>query len=267
MSRLAHDGLLRPRDMVDAELGVGLVYRLTSVFSGSTSGLRTRASGSPSQISCRSCARSPRAVGYAHRNRVVHRGLTPQAVMGPPPGRRIAARSGRDWQSAGCGGESPAQTSLSSGVTGLLGLAEPGLPAQPVGATRSGPCAADADQRLAEAFQAPEGVWTPDADRIRLDVFALGALAYLRLAGRPAATDRASLRERLQLATTAWTWPPTCRRCRRRPGSGAGGDPAEGQRAAAATSVRSSARLADAEKALTARRRGGDRSAGGRPAR
>ena len=36
------------------------------------------------------------------------------------------------------------------------------------------------------------------ADRIRLDVFALGALAYYVLAGRPAATDRASLQDRLR---------------------------------------------------------------------
>ena len=54
------------------------------------------------------------------------------------------------------------------------------------------------DRRLAEAFQAPEGVWNRDADRVRLDVFALGALAYYLLAGRPAAADRAALRERLR---------------------------------------------------------------------
>ena len=59
------------------------------------------------------------------------------------------------------------------------------------------PGAVDVDRRLAEAFQAPEGVWNRDADRIRLDVFALGALAYYVLAGRPAAADRAALRERL----------------------------------------------------------------------
>ena len=59
------------------------------------------------------------------------------------------------------------------------------------------PGAVDVDRRLAEAFQAPEGVWNRGADRIRLDVFALGALAYYVLAGRPAAADRAALRERL----------------------------------------------------------------------
>ena len=44
------------------------------------------------------------------------------------------------------------------------------------------------------------GIWNADADRIRLDVFALGALAYYVLAGRPAAPDRTSLRERLRRA-------------------------------------------------------------------
>ena len=62
-------------------------------------------------------------------------------------------------------------------------------------AMRPGPV--DLDRRLAEAFQAPEGVWNKDAERIRLDVFALGALAYYVLVGRPAAADRAALRERL----------------------------------------------------------------------
>ena len=50
---------------------------------------------------------------------------------------------------------------------------------------------------MAEAFQAPEGVWNPDADRIRIDVFALGALAYYVLSGQLPAADRTTLRERL----------------------------------------------------------------------
>jgi len=60
------------------------------------------------------------------------------------------------------------------------------------------PAAVNVDRAQAEAFQAPEGVWNSGADRVRLDVFALGALAYFVLAGRPPAPDRASLRERLQ---------------------------------------------------------------------
>ena len=98
----------------------------------------------------------------------------------------------------------PALTGLSgSGVTGLMGAADGTSggngpsPAAGQPSVLMRPGAVDVDRRLAEAFQAPEGVWNRDADRIRLDVFALGALAYFILAGRPAAADRAALRERL----------------------------------------------------------------------
>ena len=98
-----------------------------------------------------------------------------------------------DWRSAGTVA-GPGLTGLSgSGVTGLMGAADGG--GQAGAAMRPG--AVDVDRRLAEAYQAPEGVWNKDAERVRLDVFALGALAYCVLAGRPAAADRAALRERL----------------------------------------------------------------------
>ena len=59
------------------------------------------------------------------------------------------------------------------------------------------PGAVDVDRRLAEAFQAPEGVWNRMPNGSGSTCFALGALAYYVLAGRPAAADRAALRERL----------------------------------------------------------------------
>lgn len=56
----------------------------------------------------------------------------------------------------------------------------------------------DLDRQFAEVFQAPEGVWNREADRVRLDVFSLGALAYYLIAGRAPALDSATLRDRLQ---------------------------------------------------------------------
>jgi hypothetical protein len=55
---LNHDGILRPRDLVETELGVGLVYPLSTEFRPSTSGSQTirRASHSPPSSTC--CARS-----------------------------------------------------------------------------------------------------------------------------------------------------------------------------------------------------------------
>jgi serine/threonine protein kinase len=191
MSRLAHDGLLRPRDLVDDDLGIGLVYPDDQRLQRLDLWLADQAGGVPLADQLSVLRQVAEAVGYAHGNRIVHRGLTPQAVSV----RRRAVGGLKavvgDWQSAGTTGS--ALTGLpSAGVTGLLGAEQ--------AAGRLGDVlgAVDADRRQAEAFQAPEGIWNADADRIRLDVFALGALAYYVLAGRPAAPDRSALRERLR---------------------------------------------------------------------
>jgi serine/threonine protein kinase len=202
MSRLANDRLLRPRDMVDNELGVGLVYPVDDRFQRLDLWLTDHAGSVPATELLNLLRQVAEAVRYAHGNRVVHRGLTPHAVWV----HRVADGELRvlvgDWRSAGTVA-GPSLTGLSgSGVTGLMGAADAG---GPMGAAEGGglpsamlrPGAVDVDRRLAEAFQAPEGVWNRDADRIRLDVFGLGALAYYVLAGRPAAADRAALRERL----------------------------------------------------------------------
>ena len=193
MSRLANDRLLRPRDMVDSELGVGLVYPVDDRFQRLDLWLADHAGSVPAAGQLSLLRQVAEAVAYAHGNRVVHRGLTPHAVWVhrlPDGEPRVLVG---DWRSAGTVA-GPALTGLSgSGVTGLMGAADGGGQAS----VMMRPGAVDVDRRLAEAFQAPEGVWNRDADRIRLDVFALGALAYYVLAGRPAAADRAALRERL----------------------------------------------------------------------
>ena len=197
MSRLANDRLLRPRDMVDNDLGVGLVYPLDERFQRLDLWLADQAGQIPAAGQLSLLRQVAEAVAYAHRNRVVHRGLTPHAVLVrpvPDGGMRVLVG---DWQSAGTV-TGPSLTGLpSSGVTSLMGVSDRTSqePEQPSVIMRPG--AVDVDRRLAEALQAPEGVWNRDADRVRLDVFALGALAYFVLSGRPPASDRAALRERL----------------------------------------------------------------------
>lgn len=191
MTRLAHDGLLRPRDIVDDELGIGLVYPDDPRLQRLDLWLADQAGAVPLAEQLSLLRQVAEAVGYAHGNRVVHRGLTPQAISV----RRLADGGVKavvgDWQSAGTIGTS--LTGLpSAGVTGLLGAQ------QAVGRLADAMAPADHDRRQAEAFQAPECVWDPSADRIRLDVFSLGALAYYILSGRPAAPDRATMRERLR---------------------------------------------------------------------
>jgi hypothetical protein len=183
MTRLAHDGLLRPTDMVDGDLGVGLVYPLDERLQRLDLWLADQSDGISIADQMSILRQVSEAVSYAHANRVVHRGLTPHAVWV----RRQADGSLRaavgDWQSAGTTTTASGLTGSSeAGVTGLLGAMEQGGKAvsRPTGLARQP--LADGDQRLAEAFQAPEGVWTPSADRIRLDVFALAH----RFAHRPA---------------------------------------------------------------------------------
>ena len=153
---------------------------------------------------------------YAHSNRVVHRALSPHAIWSPPRGRREVRVLVGDWQTAGSAG-ADSLTGGSGGVTALFGAASsrPGRPRRLSGRV----VPRDADSRLAKAFQAPEGAFTDRADRIRLDVFALGALGYYVLAGAP---GRDEPRRHCAIgcaARTAWISPPTCRRSPRQHGT------------------------------------------------
>jgi serine/threonine protein kinase len=198
MARLQNGRLLRPKDMVENDLGVGLVYPLDEKYQRLDLYLADKAGQVPAKDQLSLLRQAAEAVSYAHRNRVVHRGLTPHAVLVrslPDGGPRVLIG---DWQSAGA--------AAGTGLTGLSSVSPapstgPQESQNPYperkGATLLRPMALDVDRRMAEAFQAPEGVWNPDADRIRIDVFALGALAYYVLSGAMPAADRTTLRERL----------------------------------------------------------------------
>lgn len=194
MQRLQHEGLLSPRDIVDTDLGVGLVYPADTRFQRLDLWLADKPQGIPVLTQLAILRKVAETVGYAHDNNVVHRGLTPHAVhvRETVEKREIKVLVG-DWQSAGT--TRTASTTAGPGVTGLLGAEQPSTAAERLHSVMN---PADTDRRAAEAFQAPEGVWNTQAQRVPLDVFALGALAYVVLAGRPAAPDRAALRERVR---------------------------------------------------------------------
>jgi nuclease-like protein/protein tyrosine kinase len=165
MSRLPNERLVRPEDMVENDLGVGLVYPLDERYQRLDLFLADKAGQVPASDQLSLLRQAGEAVSYAHRNRIVHRGLTPHAVLVRPladSGLRVLVG---DWQSAGAVTGSALTSMTGSGVTGLLGLEE----ASPHAPERSGvavvrPVAADVDRRMAEPFQAPEGVWNKDAD-------------------------------------------------------------------------------------------------------
>ncbi|MDV7091093.1 protein kinase domain-containing protein [Rhodococcus opacus] len=118
------------------------------------------------------------ALAYAHRNHVAHRGLGPSTVLIDTDALDADTVKVRltDWSWAGRvhTGDTRSATMLGTAV------AQAGAPAD-------------------EVYQAPEDRWAADADRLALDVFSLGALAYFLLSGGQApARDRAALLERLR---------------------------------------------------------------------
>src|SRR5712691_2566041 len=196
-SRLVQENLLRPIDLVENDLGIGLVYPRDERYQR----LDLWLAGQPDGIAITDQLDIIRQVAdallYAHSNRVVHRCLSPHAVWvrQRDAGQEIRAIVG-DWQTAGSIPVTGLTGSSAGGVTGLFGTTDGQAPA-PGTTVVVRPVPADADLRLTEAFQAPEQIFTDKADRIRLDVFALGALSYYILTGRPPAANRAALRERL----------------------------------------------------------------------
>ncbi|MFK3981379.1 BREX system serine/threonine kinase PglW [Micromonospora sp. NPDC050397] len=183
MSRLQHDGLLRPRDLVESELGIGLVYPYDQQWQRLDLWLAGQDQGVPLATQLSMIRQIGEALQYAHNNRVVHRGLIPPAVwVRPVPGTQsdVKVRVG-DWRGAGSVQNTSAANPSLHGVTSLVDAA-----------------LANHGSEEAEVFSAPEGAWSADADRIRLDVFGLGTLAFYLITGRAPAPSRSALKQRLR---------------------------------------------------------------------
>lgn len=127
------------------------------------------------------------AVAYAHGRRLYHCALSARSVL-VSPGERLRGEPSddawlrprlqiSDWQVA-------ARLPDSSSGTGPAPMVSP-----------TSHAAAHLD-RSAEAYLAPE-LTTPSPDPVALDVFGLGALSYLLLAGEPPAANRRELLTRL----------------------------------------------------------------------
>lgn len=116
------------------------------------------------------------AVAYAHGRGLYHRALSPRSIRisdpdGPMPRILIA-----DWQTGAREQEGGARS------TGLAGTVH----------------VADLVTSAATAYVAPELFIDPDTPPRQLDVFALGAVAFHVLTGRPPAADAAELRALLR---------------------------------------------------------------------
>lgn len=175
---LRHDSIVAPRDLVQDDDGnTVIVYPELPGYEPLDLALATHPLTTEQQLEV--LTQIAEAVAYAHRNHVAHRGLGPSTVLIHTDALdrgEVRVRLA-DWSWAGRvhSGDTRSATTL-------------GTPTTP------GSAPADA------VYQAPEDRWAPDADRLALDVFSLGALAYYLLSGGQApARDRAALLERLRL--------------------------------------------------------------------
>jgi serine/threonine protein kinase len=132
-------------------------------------------------------------VQYAHSRHLVHRGLNPGSIMVCDPEKPRPRLVVTDWQTGGRIGVSTTQSTL-------------------LGGTQHWDQLADDKTRL---YQAPELATNPSAPGHLLDIFALGALAYLILSGQPPASSAAELTSTiatlgcLQLSSAADAMPTT----------------------------------------------------------
>lgn len=199
MGRLHHDGILQPRDLVESELGVGLVYPYAPEWERLDLWMAGQENGVPLETQLSMVRQIGEALQYAHSNKVVHRGLSPKAVwVREVPGTThdVKVRLG-DWQGAGTVAADGLTRSSVPGVTSLFGIHAPTRRSDATSAS-SAPDTPDADGRIDASFQAPEGVWNAAADRVRLDVFGLGAVAFYLLTGTAPAPSASALISRLQ---------------------------------------------------------------------
>lgn len=114
-------------------------------------------------------------IRYAHGRRLVHRRLSPRSVYVRQTSDGHPAVRIRDWQTAGRLASTATLGTVVSGTRHLDALTDP----------------------AAAPFLAPDGLTNPDADGVLLDVFGLGALAYLVFTGRPPARSTDELLARL----------------------------------------------------------------------
>ncbi|MCB1286340.1 MAG: BREX system serine/threonine kinase PglW [Mycobacterium sp.] len=178
LSRLRHDGLQIPEDLVnEPELGIGLVFPQPKGDTPLDLWLAEHKDTLALEDQLKLITDIAEIVHYAHRNRVVHRSLNPRSIAIRERGQQLKPQV-TDWDSAGILPANPdtAVSRLSSGSLSLM---------------------ASAPGETARLFAAPEGLRPQEP--VRIDVFGLGALAFFILTGgQLPATAPGELMDRLR---------------------------------------------------------------------
>jgi superfamily I DNA/RNA helicase/serine/threonine protein kinase len=166
-----HPGLLAPADLDEHELGPALIIEQEPDAERLEHWLIRHGDHLTPTARVGLVRQLASAVAYAHRKRLVHRALAPRAVIVESgPTLRVG-----EWQVASRG-----QSSSRS-------------------RHRAAPTSMSADHLdpTVEPYLAPEFSSEGADGTVDLDVFGVGAIAYLILTGEPPAASRAELRDRL----------------------------------------------------------------------
>ena len=173
VAKLAHPGIVRPLEVLSPESGPALVFP----DNGPDVSVGQYLAGHPLDAEARLglIRQLGEVLAYAHDHGVTHRALTASTVfVGEHDGAlRVSVR---DWQT----GRLDQAEEATSNRTMLRGVSE----------------VAGAVAHESWPYLAPEA-HLPDPDGVALDVYGLGALAYLLLTDAPPATTLVVLQERL----------------------------------------------------------------------
>jgi serine/threonine protein kinase len=178
LRHLDHPGLVTPLQQMETDLGPALIYPLDETAARLDHLLATRAEPLPLETQLAIIRGIAETLRYAHGRHIIHRGLAPRSVIVRLDGQGQPLVRIADWQTA-------ARAATTSGTA---------LPGSVMEGTEHVQALLDPSTYI---YQAPEAGARVDVDETRLDVFSLGALAYLVLTGQPPGEDLPGLRRRL----------------------------------------------------------------------
>jgi serine/threonine protein kinase len=179
LERMEHPGILRVDTLTETETGPALVFRWQEGSQRLDHYIAGLAQPLSAEAALEILRQITEAIAYAHRKKVVHRGLSPQAIIVLP----------------GEPGEEPT-VQISSWHLGFIdGGTSTGLTRTRFSnSLHAGQFVEDE----ATVFFAPEAVSGQNIEGEELDSFSLGALAYYLFSGRPPADSVLDLDQKLR---------------------------------------------------------------------
>jgi len=172
---IRHPGILRAADFIDSEQGPALIFDHDPAQQRLDHYIRAHADTLDLWQRLKLVRAIAEALEAAHRHRLYHRGLSPQTILVRLPSEALFDVTLFDWQIA----------------TRQLRETE---------AASSGTLHREmlSDRTAQDIYLAPEAHTAPRPDAIKLDLFALGAIAYFVLSGEAPAIDGDDLAARCE---------------------------------------------------------------------